>query len=409
LELALNSGAFANNDAFLHREPLAGSDIRVTGTNEFANREAGEPRHAGYHQGASVWWTWTAPASGQVHLSTLGSDFDTVLAVYTGNQISSLNEVTANDDGAHPDAGLTSEVGFNAQIGRTYQIAVDGYASATGNITLNLKQIADDATRFRLTNFSVRAVGGSADRSLILGFSSRGTSNRSLVMRAVGPGLTDFGVPGVLGNPAIELLKEVQGQNVTLDRNDDWGGTIALRSAFQTIGAFPLTHDSVDAGLIHEVATEAHTLIVSGDDEPGVVLNEVYELNTPDTETEFSNISVRNFVGNGDEVLILGFVLQGDTPRELLIRGVGPTLETYRVSDVLPNPRVRVMNDRDEVIAANESWGGPASGLNPVFNQVSAFSLAVDSDDSATTLVLEPGVYSVIVDSPTAQTGNALV
>lgn len=410
LELAINSGAFASNDAFVHRAPLVGTDLQVTGTNEFANREAGEPWHAGYSQGASVWWTWTAQHSGRVTLTTLGSDFDTLLAVYRGNTLSTLNEVAVNDDGAHPDAGLTSEVVFTAEAGVSYQIAVDGYAGRTGAIVLNLDQgSAANPTRSRLTNFSVRAVGGSTDQSLILGFSSRGSSSRTLLMRAIGPTLGDFGVEGALADPAVELIKEVRGQNLTLDRNDDWGGSRDMSQAFQSVGAFPLATGSADAGLMHDISSEAHTLVISGDGDPGVVLSEVYEVNNTDPDTEFSNISVRNFVGQGDEVLILGFVISGNTERELLIRGIGPTLETYGVADVLADPRVRVMNENGDTVATNDNWGGAASGLSSIFSQVGAFDLFADSDDSATTVTLGPGVYSVIVDSLTAQTGNALV
>ena len=409
LELGLNSAALADNDTFQQRTLLAGSDLNVSGDNTFASREAGEPWHLGHSSGASVWWTWTAPKSGRVVLSTQGSEFDTTLAVYGGTTLGNLQEIASNDDSANPAAALTSEVIFEAVGGSSYQIAVDGYGGATGVIKLNLSQTPPSGRRTRLTNFSVRATGGSADQALILGFTSRGALHREVLMRAVGPSLRDFGVANALANPAIELFTESFGQNLSLNRNDDWSDAPTLTAAFSRVGAFPLAAGSRDAALTHRVSPSAHTLVVSGHDEAGVVLNEVYELSSPGADTEFSNISVRNFVGTGDDVLILGFVLDGDTEREVLIRGVGPALEEFGVQHVLANPRLRVLDAHHNVIASNDDWHRAAPALRTVFGAVGAFDLPQNSGDSATTMRLGPGVYSVIVDDEAARSGNALV
>ena len=77
----------------------------------------------------AIWWQWTAPASGTVEVNTFGSDFDTVLGVYTG---SSLADLTAVDGGTSDDAnGSQSQVLFSAVAGTTYFIDVDGYAGST--------------------------------------------------------------------------------------------------------------------------------------------------------------------------------------------------------------------------------------------------------------------------------------
>ena len=70
-------------------------------------------------------------------VSTEGSDFDTLLAVYTGTAVNNLNLVASNDD-VNILNDLTSQVTFSAQAGQTYYIAVDGYGGATGNIELSL-------------------------------------------------------------------------------------------------------------------------------------------------------------------------------------------------------------------------------------------------------------------------------
>jgi subtilisin family serine protease len=105
----------------------------VTGTNVRATKEFGEPNHAGSSGGASVWWKFTAPADGRVTLSTVGSTFDTLLAVYTGGSASTLSPVAANDDHGQ---NLWSQVDFDVLRDTTYHVAVDGYAGATGPIAL---------------------------------------------------------------------------------------------------------------------------------------------------------------------------------------------------------------------------------------------------------------------------------
>jgi Ca2+-binding RTX toxin-like protein len=84
-----------------------------------------------------VWWTWTAPTTGNYTFDTLNSNFDTWLSVYTGSALNSLSLIDFNDD-VIPGSDLTSQVSLNATAGETYQIAVDGWSSYTGQINLNI-------------------------------------------------------------------------------------------------------------------------------------------------------------------------------------------------------------------------------------------------------------------------------
>ena len=88
------------NDRFGRAIRLRGRSGRVTGTNVGATSQAGEPTHAGWGGGSSVWWKWRAPRTERVVFSTDGSDFDTVLAIYTGGRVARLRERASNDDGA---------------------------------------------------------------------------------------------------------------------------------------------------------------------------------------------------------------------------------------------------------------------------------------------------------------------
>src|SRR5262249_48342802 len=79
------------NDNFACATVVSGSSVSVTGSNVGATKEAGEPNIVSYSAGGrSVWWTWTAPASGSVRISTASSSFDTLLGVYIGSSVSAL-------------------------------------------------------------------------------------------------------------------------------------------------------------------------------------------------------------------------------------------------------------------------------------------------------------------------------
>lgn len=123
------------NDNFANRTVLTGTNITVSGNNSGATRETGEPYDIGSTGGKSVWWSWTAPQSGSVTISTIGSNFDTVLGVYTGTSVSALTRIASDDDSG---GNATSKVTFLATSGVTYQISVDGYGGNSGIIQLNI-------------------------------------------------------------------------------------------------------------------------------------------------------------------------------------------------------------------------------------------------------------------------------
>jgi hypothetical protein len=125
---------------FANRIALAGQSATATGNNSTATKERSEPSVQGTVGGKSVWWTWTAPVSGTVVITTAGSNFDTTLGVYRGTVVSSLTRVASNDDDPTIAGALTSRVSFAATAGTAYQIAVDGYSAASGNIKLQLTE-----------------------------------------------------------------------------------------------------------------------------------------------------------------------------------------------------------------------------------------------------------------------------
>jgi hypothetical protein len=121
------------NDNFADAKALRGAlPIHAYASSDDASGEPGEPGHSGGGGSASVWYRWTATLSGRVTIETCGSDFDTVMGVYTGAAVDALTEIAVNDQACRNQ----SRVRFDARVGQTYTIAVDGYRGATGAVAL---------------------------------------------------------------------------------------------------------------------------------------------------------------------------------------------------------------------------------------------------------------------------------
>jgi hypothetical protein len=127
------------NDRFTNSLSLSDLPVLASGSNSNATREAGEPDHGGRTGDSSVWWNWTAPYSSPIRITTAGSDFDTVLAVYRGSVLASLTQIAANDDVDASLGEFYSAVEIEASAGSRYEIAVDGYDGAMGNINLRIE------------------------------------------------------------------------------------------------------------------------------------------------------------------------------------------------------------------------------------------------------------------------------
>src|SRR5262249_41863355 len=129
--------SWSPNDSFSGAQFLPGpvGDFQTAaGNNTGATAESGEPVHNGNGGGHSIWYTWTAPATGNAEFTTLANNYDTIMAVYTGNSVSNLTLVGSNDDFNPPNRN--SQVLFRATKGTTYRIAVDGLSIQQGSFVL---------------------------------------------------------------------------------------------------------------------------------------------------------------------------------------------------------------------------------------------------------------------------------
>ncbi len=122
------------NDHFVNASLFQGLDSTNSVSNARATRENGEPRHASNAGGKSVWWRFRPPSDGVLLLSTEGSDFDTLMGLYTGDFVNVLTAVASNDDAL--EGSQFSKVRQAVRSSTTYYVAVDGFNAATGVVQL---------------------------------------------------------------------------------------------------------------------------------------------------------------------------------------------------------------------------------------------------------------------------------
>jgi hypothetical protein len=161
------------NDDFVACLNVAGASGSLTGHNIGATRESGEPTHASTFGSHSVWYCWTAPKSGTVEWSTIGSDFDTTLAIYSGSALNSLTPVAGDNDSG---AGGTSVARFNATSNVVYRVAIDARANGMGHIALSWNYISARLAIRKNSNGTVQLNVSGSDGTYTLQASSNLTS-----------------------------------------------------------------------------------------------------------------------------------------------------------------------------------------------------------------------------------------
>ena len=267
----------------------------------------------------------------------------------------------------------------------------------------------------RLGNISTRAFVQTGDNVMIGGFIVQGTERKRVIIRAIGPELTQHGVPNAMSNPTLEL-HNVRGALIA--SNDNWqttiiGGIITSdqRGDIRASGHAP--RDGRESAIIAELPPGNYTAIVRGvNDTTGVALVEVYDLNS-DSNSILSNISTRSFVQTDDNVMIGGFIVEGTQPKRVILRAIGPELSQFGVPNPLPDPVLELHDSAGALIASNDDWQHTIIGGIITSDQVrdirSSGYAPRDGRESAIIADLPPGNYTGIVRGKNIITGVALV
>jgi len=266
-----------------------------------------------------------------------------------------------------------------------------------------------------LRNIATRGSVGAGANAMVAGFVVDGTANKQLLIRASGPALTSLGVSGAVAGTVLTVMDKT---GTVVASNTGWSSTPTNESQVQaadtTTGAFPFAVGSADSALVGAFAPGPYTAEVAGlGGDTGIGLVEVYDLDTvvPFTPNKLVDVSTRGDVGTGGAVLIGGFVVNGSSPKRLLIRGAGPGLGQFSVTGFLATPHLQLIDKNSTVIRENYTWGtGNDPGLISTSETASgAFMFAPGSADSAILITLNPGSYTVELSGLASSTGTALV
>jgi subtilisin family serine protease len=247
----------------------------------------------------------------------------------------------------------------------------------------------------RLANLSVRTTMTAA-QTLIVGVSVSDGS-REILVRAAGPALAAFGLSAAMSDPQLELYSGT----TKVFENQDWPATLA--PTFSSVGAFSFTNGSRDAAFLQAISGSRS--IQARGSGPGVVLVEAYETGAV-SAARLVNVSARNRVGTGDDILIAGFNIAGTGTKQLLIRAVGPKLATFGVTGFLVDPKLEIYGASGNKLIENDNW---APTLGSTFIAVGAFPFDAASRDAALLTTLAPGSYTVQVRGADGGTGEALI
>ena len=249
-------------------------------------------------------------------------------------------------------------------------------------------------------NLSTRMRVQTGDNVGIGGFIISGTISKHVLLRAIGPSLTQLGVPNALADPVLELHGPGAFPTVT---NNNWRDTQEQQILATGIAPTNNLESAIDANL----PPGAYTAIVRGNgDSSGVALVEVYDLNQA-VDARLANISTRALVGTDDNIVIAGFMLGGNSNYDrIIVRGLGPSLSALGVPGALADPTLQLRDANGSLLFVNNDWQENPDQVV----EINAAGLAPTNNlESAMAVTLPPGPYTALLAGLNNGTGIGLV
>ena len=259
------------------------------------------------------------------------------------------------------------------------------------------------ATPAQPLNISTRLGVGTGDDAMIGGFIITGTSPKPVLIRGLGPSLSNFGLTGLLGDPSLELRGA---DGALLVQNDNWKD--AQRSQIESTPFQP--GDDNEAAIIASLPPAAYTAVLTGKNQTtGIGLLEIYDLDQA-AGSELANISTRGFVGGQNNVMIGGFILGGNPPQagstRVAIRGLGPSLSQFGLGHLLADPTIELHDANGATLIANDNWtDDPASSALLTANGLAPSN----SNESAIFTTLPTGQFTAILAGKSSGTGIGII
>jgi sugar lactone lactonase YvrE len=292
--------------------------------------------------------------------------------------------------------------------GNIYRFTPAGTRTTFASALSNPGNVYFQPSANNLLNISTRAFVGTQTGVLIGGFIIQGSAQSTVVVRAIGPSLSPFFGGEALEDPFLEIFDS---SNVSVGSNDNWqSGPDA--TAIQAAGLAP-SHQlesalriTLPAGNYTAVVKGVGDGTVVGGFQPGLTgigVVEVYDLQQ--SRNRSGNIATRGTVLSGQNVMIAGCIIGGGQAKEIIARGIGPSLRNFGVNDALANPRLQLVNSNGTELAANDDWEQGADA-----NTIQSRGLAPGSSlEAALLATLAPGAYTVIESPAPQDSGVGLV
>lgn len=306
------------------------------------------------------------------------------------------------NDGADPVIGTFHGKPEGASFvagGTTFNIT---YAGGDGNdVELTVVNATPTPTPApKLANISTRGRVLGDDNVLIGGMIATGNVAKTVIIRAIGPSLTDFGLAGALPDPTLELYLG----NTLIASNDDWRSS--SRQAEIENSGFAPGRDAEAAIIASLSPNQNYTAVVRGKNgQTGVALVEAFDVDEL-APVKLANISTRGFIDVGDNVMIAGLIVApaGAQDIKVLVRALGPTLGDFGVPGFLADPTVDLVNANGDILRSNDNWRSSQQA------EIEASHLAPSHDAEAALIQsLPPGSYTAVVRGIGNGTGVGLV
>jgi hypothetical protein len=279
-----------------------------------------------------------------------------------------------------------------------YQYPTMGCNTANNSFPIHLESTKFPTVGPQALNLSTRGLVSVGDNVLIGGFIISGTNPKSIVLRALGPSLSSFGLSDVLTDPVLSVYNS---SGTLIASNDNWQSD-ANHFILEANGLAPA--NLLESATVQTLVPGAYTVIVTGKDPtPGIGLVELYDL-SPLSNSTLGNMSTRGSVGTADDVLISGFIVGDVGSSTVVVRALGPSLTAFGVSGVLSDPTLTIYDSNGTAIATNDNW---QDNINAIDIQKNGLA-PPNPSESALVLHLPAGKYTAIVSGANGSTGVAL-
>ncbi len=359
-----------------------------------AQREYASPRKYSLDLAAKVATeVWNYPRNESIHCPFCGN-------VYEDAPYNYLIDYSVVNDG-RPGVPIFAQLLGLSAAGETiffYSYPATNCGEMYRALPIHLENTKFPTVGPQALNLSTRGVVSIGDNVLIGGFIVTGSEPKTIVLRALGPSLSSFGISHALRDPVLSVYNS---SRTLIATNDNWEADPG-HSQIDANGLAPA--NLLESATLQTLAPGAYTVIVRGKDPtPGTGLVELYDL-SPQSNSTLKNMSTRGSVGTADDVLISGFIVGDVDSATVIVRALGPSLTSSGVNGVLSNPTLTIYDSTGTAIATNDNWQDNVNAIDVQRNGLAP----PNPSESALVLHLPAGTYTAIVRGADGGTGVGL-